>query len=225
MTSFLRINNLCRDKVPDQCDERSWQKREFIYVTAFVRARVRAFIRVNAYLCIQAVGCKQIMVKLIKAKIYWKCVKSYGWLLMTFLVLFFILNCNLLSLRCDLWGRSLGLPFCKCIWNRRLLAGSLCNSRIEESQGIKNKKIGNRRSAWSKQKNDLLSGSFPVANYRSTKGYSKYRNELRDSSDIGIVLLFTIYKKHLSNTNVIITSLFLSRAAYYMAYHMAAHFM
>lgn len=112
----------------------------------------------------------------------------------------------------------------KCIWNRRLLAGSLCNSRIEESQGIKNKKIGNRRSAWSKQKNDLLSGSFPVANYRSTKGYSKYRNELRDSSDIGIVLLFTIYKKHLSNTNVIIKSLFLSSAAYYWD-HMAAHFM
>lgn len=31
--------------------------------------------------------------------------------MMTFLVLFFIQNCNLVSLRCDLSGRSLGLPF------------------------------------------------------------------------------------------------------------------
>lgn len=30
---------------------------------------------------------------------------------MTFLVLFFVQDCNLVSLRCDLWGRSLGLPF------------------------------------------------------------------------------------------------------------------
>lgn len=30
---------------------------------------------------------------------------------MTFLVLFFVQDCNLVSLRCDLWGRYLGLPF------------------------------------------------------------------------------------------------------------------
>lgn len=77
----------------------------------------------------------------------------------------------------------------KCIWNRRLLAGSLCNSRTEESQAI-NKKIRSRRSALPKQRNDLLCGSFPVANYRSTKGYSKYRNYLWYSSETGVVLLF-----------------------------------
>lgn len=68
---------------------------------------------------------------------------------------------------------------------RMLCARLLCNSRIEESQGMKNKKIKSRRSARSKQKNDLLSGSFPLANYRSTKDY--YNNSTGMSYKIQVI--------------------------------------
>lgn len=68
LTSFLHADNLCRDNGLDQCDERSWQRREFISVSAFIHSSSYAFIRVNAYLCIAGVAGEKIMVKLIKEK-------------------------------------------------------------------------------------------------------------------------------------------------------------
>lgn len=114
---------------------------------------------------------------------------------MTFLVLFFIQNCNLVSLRCDLSGRSPGLPFINAYETEGY---SLDRFVTVEQRNLRPsiRKSGAGGSALSKQRNDLLCGYFPVSNYRSTKGYSKYRNYLRNSSDTGVVLLFRQKKKN-----------------------------